>query len=316
MRTVSVAIDGTTENWYENVRFEGWDLKMSVILALHKAFAADDKIHIAGPNLFGGGTTACVREAFAFLKPRLTQRDVRVIVAGYSRGAYAALRVAQGLGKAGIQVHLLALLDTVKCTDGATEEEIGVEILRYAEGENSVRVGPKSPADSKNWQQGYSETMASHEIRKKRAAQLSGEINLKDRFQASNNITHMFHARRDSSVNSRTVPMGHWDVSAPGGAKFNEGMFLCTHSCMGGMPFRGDLPNALVTRKREWFVCGKVVQFVEEQARAAGVLKTELDHPARGASATPPSWWLKASGIQSQYAEYVKKYGHDALGAT
>ena len=312
MTTLAVSIDGTTTDWYQNVLFGPFDLNMSLIMALHKAFLADDKIHLAGPNLFGGGTTTCVKEALTFLKPRLTRRDTRVFLSGYSRGAYAALRVAQGLAKAGVKVHLLALIDTVKCTDGATEEEIGIEILRYAEGEDAVRVGAKTPVTSKNWQSGYGETMASYEIRKKRAEQLSQEINKPDRFLASENIAHMFHARRNPNVNSRTVPMGHWDVAAPGGAKFDEKMFEWTHSCMGGMPFRGDLPKKHITRASEWIECRRVVAFVEQKAQAAGAIKA-IEHPAHR-SAAPPNWWFDAPEVRSQYAEYVKKYGHDGLG--
>src|SRR5262249_40646272 len=119
MSDIFVAIDGTTPDPQNNIRFEPWDFEYSFIYMIYRAAnaARENKIHIPGPNLWGDGTVECIQTALEFLKPRIKRPDLRIVVAGYSRGAYAAIKVAQALEMIGRKVDFLGLIDVVKCTN-------------------------------------------------------------------------------------------------------------------------------------------------------------------------------------------------------
>lgn len=311
MKEIFVGIDGTTTDWYRNVFFSEFDLRYSYIKMLYDASVAprENKIHLAGPNLWGGGTTWCVRDALAFLKPFVKENGgKRIVLCGYSRGAYACLRVAQALGLIGVPVDFLGLIDTVKCTTAETEEAIARECYEFAKGPGANDIAAKN---AKDWQDAYSQTMAHYEIQKKRNLAFGQQVNQPDHFYVPGNVRFCFHARRDPDVNSRTVPMGHWDVRS--GKRIEEKFFMCTHSAMGGMPFRGDLPSASVTRLREWVFCHKVGTFITTHAKGQGVIGN-FTHPVIGRDKPPTDWFL-APEIQSQYESYYRTYGPDGANA-
>jgi hypothetical protein len=310
MITVSVAIDGTTPDPEKNVPFEAFDLRYSYVSLLHKACVASKKKYIVGPNLYGGGTSQCVREAFEFLKPLITPPYVASIALfGYSRGAYSVLRVAQGLGMAGINVEFLGLIDTVKCTDNGTEDAIAQETAKFIYGAQANNPAAGTTSVSKDWQTSYSQTMANADMQQKRNKAMTQVVNKPDCFQVPENVLFTMHARRNKAVNSRTIPMGHWDVRSNRGV--TEQIFMCTHSAMGGMPFRGDIPSAAVTRMSEWTECGKVGQFVTSTAKERKVIGG-FTHPVIGVS-TPPAWWFNSQDIRDQYELYCEDYGADGL---
>lgn len=307
MKEIFVGIDGTTQNWYNNVFFGEFDLRYSFIKMLFDASIApkEQKTHLAGPNLWGNGTTWCVRDALDFLKPFVKEKgEKRIVLCGYSRGAYACLRVAQALELVGVPVAFLGLIDTVKCTTGDTEEAIARVAYEFAQGPGANDISPKK---ARTWQEAYSQTMANYEIQKDRNIALGRQVNKQDHFFVPDNVGFCFHARRHRNVNSRTVPMGHWDVRSS--RKIEEMYFMCTHSAMGGMPFRGDLPSAEVTRLSEWVYCQKAGSFISRHAKAQGVIGN-FTHPVIG-KARPPYDWITAQEIQSQYADYYRWYGSD-----
>jgi hypothetical protein len=310
MINISVAIDGTTPDPEENVPFEAFDLRFSYISLLHKASVAASKKYIVGPNLYGGGTAKCVGEALAFLKPLVgPPYSPKIALFGYSRGAYSVLRVAQALGMAGLNVEFLGLIDTVKCTDSDTEDKIAQEIAKFVSGPDANQPAPKMKVTSQNWQDAYSKTMANADAQKKRNDAMTGVVNKSDCFQVPETVLFTMHARRNKAVNSRTIPMGHWDVRS--NKTLKERIFMCTHSAMGGMPFRGDIPSAKVTRMAEWTECGKVGEFITDTAKTQKVIGG-FTHPVIGQS-TPPSSWFNSESIKEQYAEYCKYYGSDGL---
>lgn len=307
MKEIFVGIDGTTMDWYKNIFFSDFDLRYSYIKMLFDASVApkEQKIHLAGPNLWGGGTTWCVRDALAFLKPFVQEKGaLRIVLCGYSRGAYACLRVAQALELVGVPVDFLGLIDTVKCTTGDTEEAIARAVYEFAQGPGANDISAKK---AKTWQDAYGETMANYEIQKNRNVALGKQVNKQDHFFVADNVRFCFNARRCRDVNSRTVPMGHWDVKSS--KRIEEMYFMCTHSAMGGMPFRGDIPSAEVTRLREWVYCQKVGVFITTHAKAQRAIGN-FTHPVIGKTRPPSDWYLSPE-IQSQYTEYFRAYGSD-----
>ena len=328
MRTIFVGIDGTTPDPVNNVRFEKWDFDYSFIymMKVYCAASDDDKIHIAGPNMYGEGTSTAVKEALEFLTRRLRPPFVkpRIIVAGYSRGAYAALRVAQALGLIGFNVDFLGLIDVVKCTDDMTETNISGNIRAF--------IGEKSNADiwrenlarrgidlQKNPQAVMGMVPELREIERKdakRAAELSNQVNRSPLpnaiswgvgdFAVPKNVKAGFHARRDAKLGSRTYPMGHYPLTGMGKEFEERRDFFCTHSAMGGMPFRGDTLKE-ATRLSEWHGTRAVGHFIVKNCTKHGVLTKHPYHPVLAAPA-PPSSWYRHENIRSQYRLYMRQF--------
>jgi thioesterase domain-containing protein len=312
MREIFVGIDGTTENWWHNVHFSKFDVEYSYVGMMYTgSFASErNKRWLAGPNLWGNGTVQCVAWALQFLRAQLDEcarqnEQPRISLAGYSRGAYACLRVVQALEKAGVPVHFLALLDTVKCTDEGTEDAIGRVIRSFAHiapPKQEAVHGAGRMADMQRAQRMLAQSAAMGAI--------SREVNHRDCFVVPGNATYVLNLHRDRSVNSRTVPMGHWPVQS-GMDRMPDFVFKCTHSAMGGLPFRGDIPNKEVTRLREWQQSGAVGQTLVNHARAQRVIGSYA-HPVIG-KARPTQQWLDAPEVKSQYALYYGQFGSDGL---
>ena len=106
MGDIFAGIDGTTPDRSKAVHFSNpLDLKMSFIGALYYGSAAvrEDKHWFAGPDLGGFRVPECVSMPLEFImkaRKRLGQSGShRITIAGYSRGAYSAIRVVQGSAK-------------------------------------------------------------------------------------------------------------------------------------------------------------------------------------------------------------------------
>ena len=87
---------------------------------------------VAGPDLGGFMVPQC--ELADRIHPqgrRAPGGNPRITVAGYSRGAYSAYASVRPLGKAGVTVDQLILIDCVKVTLGLTEASIGQIIDQY-----------------------------------------------------------------------------------------------------------------------------------------------------------------------------------------
>lgn len=331
MRDIFIGIDGTTPDPEKNVYFEPWDLKYSFIKMMVENSVAgkDDKIHVAGPNLYGQGTAKAIGEALDFLNRRLATPfgPARIVIAGYSRGAYAALRVAQGLGRVGYKVGFLGLIDVVKCTDDATEDNIAKELMRFkgeqtnlsaalASIENQRRAG-NTPVGG-----GYTdprldqirEAMAKD---RRNAVAMSSEVNRSSlpnalsagsgSFAIPANVEAGFHARRDPRVGSRTYPMGHYPLTNLSRSFPERRDFFCTHSAMGGMPFRGDIIQD-VTRKTEWAGTRTVGRFIVGQCQKNSVLTTGSPHHPVLDNHAPPRSWFEDGHIRDQYRSYLLNF--------
>lgn len=334
MRDIFVGIDGTTQDWYKNIRFQPWDFEYSFINMFYKYSSAGegDKIHIPGPDLWGKGTVECISSALTFLSQRMrVGGSFRIIVAGYSRGAYAALRVAQALAHRGLSVDFLGLIDVVKCTDDQTEKAIS-DVLQEFWGEKSA-VEKARPAAAEVMRRAQSDPRAApyagmaaqgiisdaerREVQRDIA--ISNEVNRSPlpnavswgvgAFVLPGNVKAGFHARRDPEVGSRTYPMGHYPLEGiPSGGGFIERRdFFCTHSAMGGMPFRGDIPSNRVTRKGEWTGVRTVGRFIINSGNKYAIFSKQPQHNCMD-SPTPPAGWYEHENIRSQYRTYLEKY--------
>ena len=333
MGDIVVAIDGTTEDHSRNVRFDPWDFHYSFVFMCYRhCFAAvSDKMHVPGPDMFGTGTSTAIGEALDFIVARRAApggSNKRIIVFGYSRGAYAAMRVAQAVQLRGGNVDFLGLIDVVKCTDDNTEAAISRIIQKFTHDKTGSDVFRDEMAKrhidlTKNPQaaMGYGSLSASAmSYQTNREIAISQQVNRSSMpnavsfgggsFAVPAGVKAGFHARRSPSVNSRTYPMGHYPlIEMP--ATFKERRdFFCTHSAMGGMPFRGDLPSRAVTRRSEWDGARTVAKFIADNSQ--GVLG-KLVHPVL-TSATPLPSWYENSNIRGQYRAYMESFG-DTDGA-
>lgn len=317
-RDVFVGIDGTTEHWTENVGFGPFDYKYSYIAMLSRYSSAGDgnRQSLPGPNMTGEGTVHAVESALNFLKPRVvgvTGEAPRIILCGYSRGAYAVLRVAQALQLRGLEVAFLGLIDTVKCTHDSTETQLGQVIADFADlpsrAVTPIQHGPRGDIPR---------PMTRAEANKSRNMDLSYEVNRTSlpnwlsfgggSFRVPANVVAGCHARRDAKIGSRTYPMGHYPLEFGGGFAEDKG-FGCTHSAMGGMPFRGDLPKT-ITRLSEWTECRRVGEYVVAKGRKHNIFRESPRHPVLDADA-PPAAWYAAPEIAGQYEAYVRSNGPD-----
>ena len=324
MRDIFIGIDGTTPDWYENVRFEKWDMEYSLInmMYVHASAADSDKTFIPGPDLFGKGTTKCVKTALDFLKGlgfggNKTPRgfdNTRVVLAGYSRGAYAALRVAQALELAGVRVAFGGFLDIVKCTDDATEDAIAGVISDFLGERSAVSALPRPTSQYDTAAQKRAMDALSKD--EQRRQQIYAGVNKTwlpnaiswgaGSFSIPNNIASGFHARRNAAVKSHTRPMGHYPTEGNKNVDERNG-FWVTHSGMGGMPYRGDLPDT-ITRVSEWKGSRAVADFVVRHLKAHDLLNTKSPiHPCLRAM-DPPASWYQDTHIRSQYALWVEAH--------
>ena len=321
MRDIFIGIDGTTPDEKRNVKFEPWDFNFSFINMIYTfSSAADaDKAFFPGPDIYGKGTTLCVNQSLDFLKSKgfggnrtpQGMGDIRVVIAGYSRGAYAALRVAQALDLAGVRVAFGGFIDIVKCTDDGTEAAITNAILDFLEERPATASLPKP--------QSQYDPDAQHRARialekdQKRRDQISSGVNKSwlpnmiswgvGSFSIPKNIASGFHARRDPAVGSRTHPMGHYPTE--GNKNIDERRdFWATHSAMGGMPFRGDVPGT-ISRVSEWRGSRRVAEFAVGHLNGHKLLNTRSPtHPCLQAP-EPPQTWYQDQHIRSQYQGFV-----------
>ena len=145
---IFVGIDGTTPSWTKAVHFDkNFDEPMSFVNCLYQASVApkENKHNFAGPDLFGNKVPECISLALQNIIASIRRLPVpmapRITIVGYSRGAYAAIRVAQGLKKAGYRVYVLAFIDTVKVTDSGVEARVAEVLDKYDDSYDLVAEG-------------------------------------------------------------------------------------------------------------------------------------------------------------------------------
>jgi hypothetical protein len=334
MGDIFAGIDGTTPSLTKSQYFQDpFDRRMSFIRSLYQGCAAQNKRWFAGPDLGGFKVPECIAEPLDFIMGCKPSSSDRILIAGYSRGAYAAIRVAQGLGKAGLPVSLLILLDTVKVTTGGVETAIGNVIRKYdpkfqpdAEADSSLRAAEKTAQmpgaywpvpDAKRFRDAsvaasvarYNQASTNEIYHADRSKRAEGSWNLVDQsgnFIVPGNVQIVLDAHRSPEVQSRDWTMGVSPVAVKGGTTVLGQAHFLTHSGMGGMPFRGDLPTAASSRSREWAECGRVAR------RLVGLKGITFQHPTLNTS-SPPDWWLNHAQIQEQYEIYRDQFGTDGL---
>jgi len=292
--------------------------------------ATEHKHWFAGPELYGFRVPQCVGWPLEFImkarKALPGSPKPRITIAGYSRGAYSAIRVAQGLGKAGIEVDLLILLDTVKVTIAGTEAEVAQVIDRYDDSFDIADDAKRNPARVYTRGGVYADQSVA-KAAQRHGARLEAEIYRADstakaegswnaidspgRFVVPSNVKKTVSVQRDPMVRSRDWTMGVSPVEASRAGSLSSKQFLLSHSAMGGMPFRGDLPSSEVTRFREWKVCGLLVNHLRREIMPTGAFQY-LKHPT-AESASPPATWLRHPGIRAQYEKYYREWGSDGL---
>jgi hypothetical protein len=321
---IFVGIDGTTPNWFKAVHFEPtFDLPMSFINCMFKGSVAekDNKSFFAGPDIWGKRTTECVSLPLMFILQRLKQIPSpmlpRITIAGYSRGAYAAIRVAQGLAKMKIPVYFLCLIDTVKVTDQDTDAAIAAVIDKY---DNSFSIESESNSQIMNRlrqaasnNEGYSsnfdldESGIKRKVQNEHGLRLRKEIyevdyrdartgagnyvDLPGHFVVTSNVKHCLSVQRDFRLGSWANVMGVAPVTFPGGNLDASTQNWCSHSAMGGMPYRGDMRAPEVTPEGEWRECAKVASKLRSKAVAELKVLSSLHHPTLLDPRNPTKAW-------------------------
>lgn len=336
MIDIFIGVDGTTESMTSAQYMpDPTDKAMSFIGKLYEASKAPEgfKNWYPGPDTPGLVLPSeCVLKPLEFLIPLLRsdtakRSGVRVCIAGYSRGAYAALRLAQTLGKCveGFRVHQLILLDTVKVTIQMTEDEIAQIIGRFDKSFDKNRDVNKYEVYDKgrntylkqtsNGGDQYSKRLEGEIYQADSRDRATGSYNAVDEaghFNVPSNTLRVASFQRNPTVLSRDWTMGVSKVKAPGNPYDSfPPLYQLTHSGMGGMPFRGDLPTKDVTRLSEWVHCGKLARDLNKAAMGCGAFN-HLSHDTLR-STRPPSSWLRNRGIDSQYSSYWHSYGSDGL---
>jgi pimeloyl-ACP methyl ester carboxylesterase len=339
MSDIFAGIDGTTPD-KQRARhiMDPFDNAMTFVGKLFEGSVADgarrgqpynpnqadyDKHWFAGPDLGGFVVPQCVSWPVEFIlkRRRALGGKPRITVAGYSRGAYSALRVCQALGKAGVAVDTLILIDCVKVTIGLTEDSIGQIIDKYDDSfdtdAEAKRLGPQIVHSRGERNDMRRNTVASHygarmeaEIyRPNAAARSNGSWNMVDSpgsFVVPPNVKRAISMQRDPGVMSRDWTMGVSPVESGGATSLVRRHFFLTHSGMGGMPFRGDLPTAETTAEREWKACRLAAQWLKSHVMATGAFNY-FKHPTLD-SESPPQWWLSHACIKSQLSIYNSNY--------
>ncbi len=339
MSDIFVGIDGTTPD-RERARhiMDPFDNAMTFVGKLFEGSVADgarkgqrfnpnqadyDKHWFAGPDLGGFAVPQCVSWPVEFIlkRRRALGGTPRITVAGYSRGAYAALRACQALGKAGVAVDTLILIDCVKVTIGDTEAAVGQIIDKYDDSfdtdAETKRQGPQivrsrgEPYDMRRQSvaSNYGARMEAEIYRPNKAARDHGSWNMIDSpgsFVVPGNVRCAISMQRDPGVMSRDWTMGVSPVESSGGTTLVRKYFFLTHSGMGGMPFRGDLPSVETTAEREWKACRLAAQWLKSHAMATGAFNY-FKHPTLDAE-SPPAWWLSDACIKSQLSLYNSQY--------
>lgn len=343
MTHIFVGVDGTTPDLFRNKFFEPTlDLPMSFVNTFYQSSVAqpDFKKFYAGPDLGGFGTVDCVSEPLDFIMgcvKKLRGEKPRITIVGYSRGSYAAIRIAQGLGKAKVPVYFLGLLDTVKVTITHTETAIGQVIDKYDDSfdtnAETKRRYDKSRSDFDAIVKKHPQAIMAAQglpsmgtirssVAKEYGRKIQNESYVADprdrargsynyvddigHFVVSGNVENAISVQRDEKFRSREGTMGVSPVEYPGGKIYQPARFPCTHACMGGMPFRGDFPMVEITRSSEWVACGKIAGELMKYGTSLGVI-SRFDHPTLRWN-KPPQWWLINPLVKDQYMEYVKTF--------
>ena len=324
MKTIFAGIDGTTQSWTKNEYFAPFDLAMSFVKAIHDGSTAAAKKHYPGPDIWGNGTPICVRETLEFITMQLglprtgdapagwrPPDSYQITLAGYSRGAYAALRVAQGLGKLGLSVHYLCLIDTVKVSTAGQEAEIAHAFDRYdssfsiAADAVQLRYLPPEAGTPEEVAAGLQGRRLLREAyvpdRQDKGRGAGNLVDAAGHFVIPRNVKRAIHAQRSATAKSRMVTMGTAPVEFPGGDFLVRRDFRCTHSALGGMPFRGDHEHNLdLSPESEWAASREVASMLSTDLSKYGAIKRFV-HPVIQ-SVAPPSWWLGDSKIKGSIA--------------
>lgn len=326
MADIFVGIDGTTTHMSKAVHIrDPFDNAMTFIGKLFEGSVAstESKHWFAGPDLGGFKVPQCVGWPVEFImkaRKRIGAGSTRLTVAGYSRGAYAAIRVVQVLGKMNIPVDFLILLDTVKVTEMGTEIAIGQIIDQYdasfdtAEQARKIqsvaydgRSGRSNPQNALNIaREDYARRMQDEIYRANAAARKKGSWNWVDTpgsFVVPPNASKVLSLQRNPAVKSRDWTMGVSPMEVRASTQLDSQQFMVTHSGMGGMPFRGDLPTVEATRAREWRQCRRVWERLQSWALQSGAFHY-VKHPTMY-SEGPPKDWLNHKNIRSQYWQYL-----------
>ena len=331
MGEIFVGIDGTTPHKSKAVHFSNPDdLKMSFIGALFQGSrpARENKHWFAGPDLLGFRVPECVGVPLEFItkaRKRLGSGSHCLTIAGYSRGAYAAVRVAQALGKAGMHVDNLILLDTVKVTDQGVEQAVGQVIDRYDNSfdtetrarEIVLKSGRRDLVSARQIAAAEYGRRVEYEIYERdQSARFNGSWNAVDdigSFLIPPNVKNLFSYQRDPKVKSRDWTMGvaPVKVNVRGSAQPASIMFATTHAGMGGMPFTGDIPTRATTRVNEWQESRRLAQYLSRTTTALDAFQY-FKHPLLN-DANPPAWWLDLPAIRTSYYNYYTSYGSDGL---
>ena len=320
---IFVGIDGTTPDWFNAVHFEdSFDLPMSFVNCLHQGSVADRnrKHYFAGPDIGGFKTPACVSMPLMFIMDSIAAMPKplvpRITVVGYSRGAYSAIRVAQALGKKRIPVYALLLLDTVKVTVAGTESEIAQVIDRYDDSfdidqdarRESAAIADRLRQSNMAGRGGYVDPSAiRNALARGHGRRLENEIYVEDprdarvgagnrvdkpgHFVVTGNVQHCLSVQRDYRLGSHKNVMGVAPVTFPGGDFKAPNQFWCSHSGMGGMPYRGDLRSPQVTPEGEWRECAKVADTIASWAMGLNVI-SGMDHPTLRSPRWPTDYWV------------------------
>ncbi len=324
MKTILACIEGTTWGGYlgelggmtKRVPFAEFDASMSFMNAIRRGSAADVTIYSYGPDTRARLMAECVREPLnAILKtlgfpetgePPAGPHNCKIFLAGYSRGAYAALCVAQALQKLAIGVEYLLLLDPVKVTDMSGENEITAILARF---DKTLR---PTPTILSPYAKGYHAALALQQSQQREITRSSekgryvedprdrarGGGNICDaagHFVVPGNVKRVLNLQRSCKANSRMTTMGTAPVDFGNAPHVEDRGFMCTHSAMGGMPFRGD-NTGKTSAYTEWSESRKVGEALAKDALKHGVIKNFYHPTAR--SIVAPAWWLGCKEIE------------------
>lgn len=293
---------------------------MSFVNMLYQGSSASSRKFYPGPDIFGNGTPLCVEEPLEFITSELglakrgdapkgwkPADSYQITIAGYSRGAYSALRVAHGLAKLGVKVHYLCLIDTVKVSTSGQEAVIAQIFDRYdasfdiATDDRKMRSAlwaepGQSPAADLHGRRLLSEVYVADKRDAKAGA--GNYVDPAGHYVIPSNVSKALSVQRSPAANSWMEVMGTAPVTFPGGSLTARRDFVCTHSAMGGMPFRGDQHhNINLTPESEWAACRQVAQCISDDASKAGILRS-FQHPVLRYG-TPPASWMASPQIQS-----------------
>ena len=243
-------------------------------------------------------------------------------IAGYSRGAYAAIRVAQALGKAGLSVDNLILLDAVKVTNAETEGEVARVIDRFddsfdIEAEAQALLRTRRAGDIRVARETvarrHGRMLQAETYRADASAKALGSWNAVDDigyFVVPRNVRLAVSYQRSPSVQSRDWTMGAAPVTLQGGGNRSiSHPYFLTHSGMGGMPFRGDLPTKASSRLKEWQEARRLALDLARLATGLTAFQS-FKHTVLN-DIDPPKSWLMSPFIRSQYEIYQKDFGAD-----